>query len=57
MQGADSADDRLVLASAARAGTHALLAVGLYEDARQLAGPLRAGSPGAWTTTTPPHSA
>jgi|tagenome__1003787_1003787.scaffolds.fasta_scaffold19915597_2 hypothetical protein len=45
MQGADRADDPLVLASVARAGTHAVLAVGLYEDARQLAGPLRVGAP------------
>jgi hypothetical protein len=36
MQAADRADDPLVLASAARAGTHALLAVGRYDDALQL---------------------
>lgn len=36
MQAADLADDPLVLASAARAGTHALLATGRYEDALQL---------------------
>jgi transcriptional regulator with XRE-family HTH domain len=36
MQAADKADDPLVLASAARAGTHALLAVGRYSDALQL---------------------
>ena len=33
MKAADEADDPLVLASAARAATHALLAVGRYEDA------------------------
>ena len=33
MQAADRADDPLVLASAARAGTHALLALGRFEDA------------------------
>lgn len=33
MHAADQADDPLVLASAARAGTHALLAVGPFEDA------------------------
>lgn len=36
MQSADRADDPLVLASAARAGTHALLAVGRYADAMSL---------------------
>ncbi|GAA0609911.1 helix-turn-helix transcriptional regulator [Kribbella sandramycini] len=36
MNAADSSDDPLVLASAARAGTHALLAVGRYDDAIQL---------------------
>jgi transcriptional regulator with XRE-family HTH domain len=36
MQAADQADDPLVLASAARAGTHALLAVGRYDDALEL---------------------
>jgi tetratricopeptide (TPR) repeat protein len=36
MQAADQADDALVLASAARAGTHALLAVGRYADALDL---------------------
>jgi transcriptional regulator with XRE-family HTH domain len=36
MQAADQADDVLVLASAARAGTHALLAVGRYSDALDL---------------------
>lgn len=36
MNAADNADDPLVLASAARAGTHALLAVGRYDDAIQL---------------------
>jgi transcriptional regulator with XRE-family HTH domain len=36
MKAADNADDPLVLASAARAGTHALLAVGRYDDAIQL---------------------
>lgn len=36
MQAADQADDPLVLASAARAGTHALLAVGRYDDALAL---------------------
>lgn len=38
MQAADMADDPLVLASAARAGTHALLAVGRYADALDLGG-------------------
>ncbi|MBA0127895.1 helix-turn-helix transcriptional regulator [Haloechinothrix sp. YIM 98757] len=33
MQAADTSGDPLVLASAARAGTHALLAVGRYDDA------------------------
>jgi transcriptional regulator with XRE-family HTH domain len=36
MQAADTADDPLILASAARSGTHALLAVGRFEDALQL---------------------
>lgn len=36
MKAADEADDPLVLASAARAATHALLAVGRYEDALSL---------------------
>jgi transcriptional regulator with XRE-family HTH domain/TPR repeat protein len=36
MQAADEADDPLVLASAARSGTHALLAVGRFEDALEL---------------------
>ncbi|MGH3326497.1 MAG: helix-turn-helix domain-containing protein [Streptomycetales bacterium] len=36
MQAADNADDPLVLASAARAGTHALLAVGRFDDALEL---------------------
>lgn len=36
MGAADNADDPLVLASAARAGTHALLAVGRYDDALEL---------------------
>lgn len=36
MNAADNADDPLVLASAARAGTHALFAVGRYDDAVQL---------------------
>jgi transcriptional regulator with XRE-family HTH domain len=36
MNAADNSDDPLVLASAARAGTHALLAVGRYDDAIQL---------------------
>lgn len=36
MNAADNADDPLVLASAARAGTHALFAVGRYDDALQL---------------------
>src|SRR3954453_23725151 len=45
MQGADRPDDRLVLAPAARAGTHAFLAGGFSEAARRLAGPLGGGSP------------
>ncbi|MFD7943656.1 helix-turn-helix domain-containing protein [Streptomyces sp. NPDC059744] len=36
MQAADASDDPLVLASAARSGTHALLANGRYEAAMQL---------------------
>ncbi|UPK73167.1 helix-turn-helix domain-containing protein [Nocardioidaceae bacterium SCSIO 66511] len=36
MQAADQSDDPKVLASAARAGTHALLAVGRYDDALSL---------------------
>ena len=36
MYAADQADDPLVLASAARSGTHALLSVGRYDDALQL---------------------
>jgi hypothetical protein len=36
MKAADEADDPLVLTSAARAATHALLAVGRYEDALNL---------------------
>lgn len=36
MNAADNADDPLVLVSAARAGTHALLAVGRYDDAIEL---------------------
>ncbi|SFN30266.1 Transcriptional regulator, contains XRE-family HTH domain [Pseudonocardia ammonioxydans] len=36
MKAADEADDALVLASAARAATHALLAVGRYDDALSL---------------------
>ena len=36
MKAADKSDDPLVLASAARAGTHALLAIGRYDDAIQL---------------------
>jgi hypothetical protein len=36
MQAADDADDPLVLASAARSGTHALLAVGRFDDALEL---------------------
>lgn len=38
MRAADQADDPLVLASAARAGTHALLSVGRYDEAVQLGG-------------------
>src|ERR1700744_894763 len=36
MQAADEADDPLVLASAARSGPHALLAVGRFDDALEL---------------------
>jgi transcriptional regulator with XRE-family HTH domain len=36
MQAADVSDDPLVLASAARSGTHALLAVGRFDDALEL---------------------
>lgn len=36
MQAADKSDDLLVLASAARSGTHALLSVGRYNDAMHL---------------------
>jgi hypothetical protein len=36
MRAADQADDPLALASAARAGTHALLAVGRFEEAVEL---------------------
>lgn len=36
MQAADLADDPLVLASASRAGAHALLAIGRYDDALSL---------------------
>lgn len=36
MQAADRSDDPLVLASAARAGTHSLLSVGRYDDAMRL---------------------
>ncbi|MBX6388777.1 MAG: helix-turn-helix transcriptional regulator [Frankia sp.] len=36
MRGADRADDPLVLASAARAGTHALLELGRFDDAVRL---------------------
>ncbi len=36
MYAADQADDPLVLASAARSGTHALLSVGRYDDALEL---------------------
>ncbi|MFE2430152.1 hypothetical protein ACFXJ5_25815 [Streptomyces sp. NPDC059373] len=36
MQAADASDDPLVLASAARSGTHALLANGRYEAAMEL---------------------
>ena len=38
MRAADQADDPLVLASAARAGTHALLASGRFDDAVELGG-------------------
>ncbi|MCA1219180.1 helix-turn-helix domain-containing protein [Streptomyces sp. 8L] len=37
MRAADESDDPLVLASAARSGTHALLANGRYDDAMELA--------------------
>lgn len=55
MKAADESDDPLVLASAARAATHALLAVGRYQDALNLGdtaarwlGPrVRAGDPEA----------
>ncbi len=55
MQAADEADDPLVLASAARSGTHALLAVGRFDDAlelgdvaaRWLVPRMRAGDPAA----------
>lgn len=55
MHAADEADDPLVLASAARAATHALLAVGRFEDALNLgetaaswlAPQVRAGDPEA----------
>lgn len=55
MQAADHAEDPLVLASAARAGTHALLAVGRFDEAlslgetaaRWMAPALRQGDPGA----------
>lgn len=55
MQAADRADDPLVLASAARSGTHALLAVGRFDDAldlgetaaRWLAPRLKQGDPAA----------
>ncbi|GGI71768.1 transcriptional regulator [Saccharopolyspora subtropica] len=55
MQAADQAEDPLVLASAARAGTHALLAVGRFDEAlslgetaaRWMAPALREGDPGA----------
>lgn len=46
MNAADNSDDPLVLASAARAGTHALLAVGRYDDAPQLGETAR-----SWLTT------
>lgn len=36
MQAADEADDPLVLAPAARSGTHALLAAGRFDDALEL---------------------
>lgn len=55
MQAADRSDDPLVLASAARSGTHALLAVGRFDDAldlgetaaRWLAPQLKQGDPSA----------
>ncbi|EHR63026.1 helix-turn-helix domain-containing protein [Saccharomonospora cyanea] len=55
MQAADQSEDALVLASAARAGTHALLAVGRFDEAlslgetaaRWMAPELRDGNPGA----------
>jgi hypothetical protein len=55
MQAADDADDPLVLASAARSGTHALLAVGRFDDAvelgevaaRWLSPRMRSGDPAA----------
>ncbi|GAA2790530.1 helix-turn-helix transcriptional regulator [Saccharopolyspora taberi] len=55
MQAADQSESPLVLASAARAGTHALLAVGRFDDALSLGetaarwlGPeIREGDPGA----------
>ncbi|MEQ7009374.1 helix-turn-helix transcriptional regulator [Actinopolymorpha sp. B17G11] len=42
MGAADQADDPLVLASAARAGAHALLSIGRYEDALELGRAARA---------------
>jgi hypothetical protein len=55
MHAADESDDPLVLASAARSGTHALLGVGRFDDAvelgevaaRWLAPRMRAGDPAA----------
>ncbi|WP_019814235.1 helix-turn-helix domain-containing protein [Saccharomonospora saliphila] len=55
MQAADQSEDALVLASAARAGTHALLAVGRFDEAlslgetaaRWMTPELRDGNPGA----------
>ncbi len=55
MQAADQSEDALVLASAARAGTHALLAVGRFDEAlslgetaaRWMTPQLREGDPGA----------
>jgi tetratricopeptide (TPR) repeat protein len=55
MHAADIADDPLVLASAARSGTHALLATGRFEDALELGDAaakyleprMREGDPGA----------
>jgi transcriptional regulator with XRE-family HTH domain len=55
MHAADQSEDPLVLASAARAGTHALLAVGRFDEAlslgetaaRWMAPELRKGDPGA----------